>query len=69
VSSFSSVNLFEQLKNMVGQSEMHHQTLIVIPRPVGNGGYYIVNSQATLTGPGSLTGSNTCDPLLLIQQG
>ena len=66
VNSFSTVNVFQQLKAMVGQKEMENQTLIVIPGK--GGGYYIVNSQESLK-DGSLTGSNTCDPLLLIQPG
>lgn len=63
--TFSNINLFAQLRTMVGgQSQMEFQTLIVIPRPSGlGGGYYIVNSQSSLSAPG-LTGSNTCDPLL-----
>jgi CDP-diacylglycerol pyrophosphatase len=66
VNSFSSDNLFQHLRAMVGQKEMENQTLIVIPRRAG--GYYIVNSQASLTGLG-LMGSDTCDPLLRIQDG
>lgn len=66
VDSLSKVNLFEQLQKMVGPKEMENQTLIVIPGK--GGGYYIVNSQESLK-DGSLTGSNTCDPLLLIQSG
>lgn len=63
---FSNVNLFALLRNMVGQTEMGHQTLIVVPRPQNlGGGYYIVNSQASLM-YGNLVGSNTCDPLLLL---
>lgn len=62
--TFGNVNLFARLRDMVGQSQMEHQTLIVVPRPTGlGGGYYIVNSQLSLSAPG-LTGSNTCDPLL-----
>ena len=69
VGSFGTVNLFEQLRMMVGQKDMVNQTLIVIPRPSSKGGgYYVVNSQASLTGL-NLTGSDTCDPLLLIQDG
>ena len=69
VGSFGTVNLFEQLRIMVGQKDMVNQTLIVIPRPSSKGGgYYIVNSQESLRGL-SLKGSNTCDPLLLIQDG
>jgi CDP-diacylglycerol pyrophosphatase len=70
VGSFGTVNLFDQLRMMVGQKDMVNQTLIVIPRPSSKGGgYYIVNSQASLTGLSSLKGSDTCDPLLLIQAG
>lgn len=67
--TFSNTNLFAHLRNMVGQSQMQYQTLIVIPRPPGlGGGYYIVNSQLTLRDPAhtSLVGSNTCDPLLYL---
>lgn len=65
--TFSNINLFAQLRDMVGQSQMKFQTLIVIPRPSGlGGGYYIVNSQLTLTDQAhpNLKGSDTCDPLL-----
>lgn len=65
--TFSTTNLFAQLRDMVGQSDMRHQTLIVVPRPSGlGGGYYIVNSQSSLRDSmrPNLVGSNTCDPLL-----
>jgi CDP-diacylglycerol pyrophosphatase len=71
VSSFGSVNLFEELRKVVGQANMKFQTLIVIPRK--GGGFYIVNSQADLSATDpklkGLTGSDTCDPLLKIKPG
>ncbi|MFC0860697.1 CDP-diacylglycerol diphosphatase [Sphaerimonospora cavernae] len=71
-------NLFEMLRTMLrislgpgattadAQALMRLQTLIVIPRPAGD--YYIVNSENGLRDPKNprLTGSNTCDPLLLL---
>lgn len=77
---FSHDNLFDMLRTMLvhalgagatvadAQSKMRFQTLIVIPRTIGSGGYYIVNSESDLRDPNNtqLTGSDTCDPLLLL---
>jgi CDP-diacylglycerol pyrophosphatase len=77
---FSHDNLFDMLRTMLvhalgagatvadAQAKMRFQTLIVIPRTIGNGGFYIVNSESDLRDPNNtqLTGSDTCDPLLLL---
>ncbi|MEU8174333.1 hypothetical protein AB0C14_15750 [Microbispora hainanensis] len=76
---FTRSNLFDMLRTMLvhalgpgaktadAKLGMQYQTLIVIPRPAG--GYYIVNSEKRLKDPNnhSLTGTDTCDPLLLMQ--
>ncbi|GAA4194043.1 CDP-diacylglycerol diphosphatase [Microbispora amethystogenes] len=75
---FNHDNLFAMLRSMLvaslghggttakAQPLMQYQTLIVIPRPAG--GYYIVNSEKGLVDPNNphLTGTDTCDPLLLM---
>ncbi|MBP2708175.1 CDP-diacylglycerol diphosphatase [Microbispora sp. RL4-1S] len=75
---FAHDNLFAMLRTMLvhalghgattakAQERMVLQTLIVIPRKAG--GYYVVNGEGDLRDPNNpqLTGSATCDPLLLM---
>jgi CDP-diacylglycerol pyrophosphatase len=59
-------NLFRTLRNMVGQTQMGKQTLIVTPRNIGTRGFYVLNSQPDLvTPPGLPGGTGTCDLLLV----
>ncbi|MEN3536587.1 CDP-diacylglycerol diphosphatase [Microbispora sp. ZYX-F-249] len=75
---FHHDNLFAMLRDMLrrslghggttakAQARMQYQTLIVIPRAAG--GYYIINSEKglkDLSNP-QLSGTDTCDPLLLM---
>jgi len=59
-------NLFALLQdNVAGTSDMAIQTMIVTERDARGGGFYVLNSDPTLTGPTrGQGGTGTCDSLL-----
>ena len=63
-----NTNLFTLLRDSVVRptgADMRNQALAVTPRLVGNGGFYVVNSEPALpTPPGQPGGTGTVDLLL-----
>jgi CDP-diacylglycerol pyrophosphatase len=64
--SYNNKNLFQILKDMVGEKNMQNQTLVVAARNLQGGGFYILNSESGLKGaPGMPGGTGAGEKMLL----